>query len=625
MNICKFCLKTPTHSFVCKNCKSLAVHYGPEKFKISEHEYFLGKRPQVDIKFIDIDKTIEKYGYSPHDILPFSTKFIVARCRFCLNSYDVMISTVARRNWKTCCKNCAQTSSAYSRLKSNKDEHEFYLNHVPRTIKQNSSSSFNRDFVKYELTKEKFGYDILSLKPKSNRKIVVQCEFCLENFDMRFSKLSTTPPFLCCKNCNGIGVSYSHQNLTSDKYEFYLKLRPNLDFYLINAEKTKELFGYDPKVLKPFSRNRIVAFCYLCKSEICPTIDYFSKENSKVTCKLCMRKKTVSTLQRKYGVSSVLDIESVKEKYKKSSIEKLVELVLVNRYKIKFISQFTIDTGVNQYSFDFFLPSLNLLIECQGDYFHDFKKNGYSGTPKDRAKTSWVENHTNYKLVHIWEHEIHLGRINKILDFHIHNVIESKFDIPDMKLINFRSVSEEITHSFLSQYHYLGNLGSHSKCYGAYFNDELIAVCTFGGTTRQTSLEKLKKLNYNLSLKTVRELRRFCIRPNVISKNLASFSLKKFIDLFKRNNPEINFIISFSDPTVGDVGTIYKASNWKELPKTPKSYHYLDDKTGRQIHKKTIWNIANRSHMKEREFVESSGLIQVPELSKHVWLKILNN
>jgi hypothetical protein len=332
----------------------------------------------------------------------------------------------------------------------------------------------------------------------------------------------------------------------------------------------------------------------------------------------------VDTFNRKYGVSNTLDIPSVRDGYKKSSIEQIIEQILKDRYGVEYISQYIIDAGKFSYSFDFFIPSCNLLIECQGDYFHDFKKNGYVGTPKDRAKSSYIENNTNYKLVCIWEHEIHVGRINKILDYHIYKILEPEINIPDLKKLSFRQISSIDAHMFLSQYHYLGNLGSSSKCYGAYYDDILVCVCTFGGTTRQGTVEKLNKfLSSKIHPRVIRELRRFCIRPNVIAKNLASYCLKRFIGEFCSENDDVKYMISFSDSTVCDVGTIYKASNWKKLPSTSNSYHYFDGKTNKSIHKKTVWNIANRAHMTEVEFSTSIGLEKVKELPKSVWLKIV--
>ena len=57
------------------------------------------------------------------------------------------------------------------------------------------------------------------------------------------------------------------------------------------------------------------------------------------------------------------------------------------------------------------------------------------------------------------------------------------------------------------------------------------------------------------------------------------------------------------------------------LFRSSKSYHYLDPETGRMIHKKTVWDSARGSHMKEEEFANSSGLVQVEELPKHAWIR----
>lgn len=570
------------------------------------------------LKHLDDDSTFNNFGYRLKDIAPFSFSKLIAICVFCREKYVACASTI-NRSGRTCCKKCAQVSSSYSRGGYIGDEHQFWLS-TKRNIRKNCEVKINDmicDLIDIDATHIKFGYRHEDLTRGSRKPVIVNCEFCLKKFEVRYAAL-LLKKVVSCRDCMPVAVSFAHQTCISDKYQFWKSRRPELNFDLIDENATIIEYGHNPRQSKPFCRKRLIAKCFYCGDIIKPTMDYFSKSNSCVACKKCIRRKTVDTIRERYGVTSVLDIPSVKIKYAKTSIETIIERLLIDRYKIEFTNQFCIDAGEFQYSFDFYIPSRNLLIECQGDYFHDFKTNGYSGTPKDRAKARYVENNTNFKLIHIWEHEIHVGRVTKILDRHINEVQDESISV-DLSKIEFKPVNKSDAYTFLSQYHYLGGLGNFGHNYGALYNDTLIAICSFSGTTRSDSRAKLERIGINLS-GDVRELRRFCIRPGISVRNLASFCLRRFLNLYKKDSQCVAAIISFSDPTVGDIGTIYKATNWEKLPDAPPSYHYLDPSTGKMIHKKTVWNLASKAHMTEREFSNLSGLLRVEEKAKNAWL-----
>jgi len=467
-------------------------------------------------------------------------------------------------------------------------------------------------------TKNKFGYSPIEIPNKSKKKIIAKCDFCTNDFETTLPVLSKHE-YNACKQCDAIASVYSRLNSSEDKHEFYLKRRPEINLSKININLTMEKFNYHPKDVSQYSNKKIIAKCDYCQCDIEMVMSKFTSKMEKISCRKCMRKKTVETLQSKYGVSNTLDIPGMEAKLANPLTERIVENVLKSRYKIDYIRSHS----VGPYSFDFYVPSINLLIECQGDYFHKFKEFGYSGTPKDRIKSSFVENQTNHKLVWIYEHEIHIGRINKILDYHIYGVTEPTIEF-DLKQLTFSKITQVEAHNFLSQYHYLGNLGTVASPFGAYFNGLLVAVCVFGGVTRNQSIKKVNSaIGSSFGPKDIRELRRFCIRPNITVKNLASFSMKRFINLHHETSPEMKAVLSFSDPNVEDIGTIYKASNWISMKDAVSSYHYLDPNTNRMIHKKTVWDMAKGAHISENEFAAISGLKRVNEIAKHTWLKIL--
>jgi hypothetical protein len=439
----------------------------------------------------------------------------------------------------------------------------------------------------------------------------------MQDYDTIISMIKKDGSPHACKKCDALCSVYVKDKREMDPHEFFCSRMSPVDDSAYDNEATLEKFGYHPSSISKNSAKKVVAKCRWCGVHCIIPNSKYSRRNGIISCWPCVPKKTQQTLKSKYGVTCTLDIPEVNAKLCNPSTERLVESVLQTRYKVSFTRSYT----VGPYSFDFFLPDLNLLLECQGDSFHDFKNQGYSGTPKDRSKSSYIESNTSLKLVWIYEHELHLGRINKILDYHIHKVSEPELSV-DKKKVTFKRISDAEAHSFLAQYHYLGNLGGVSVSYGAFLGDFLLAVCVYGGVTRNQTIKKTNEFyKENAGPSEIRELRRFCIRPGLMVKNFASFLLPRFSKTFKSEFSKIRILVSFADSSVGDTGVIYKANNWDLLKSTTESYHYLDTVNNKMVHKKTVWDAAKLNHMKEADFAKQSGLVQVTESSKFMYAK----
>jgi len=68
---------------------------------------------------------------------------------------------------------------------------------------------------------------------------------------------------------------------------------------------------------------------------------------------------------------------------------------------IRYIQQKQIFDGERIYYLDFYLPDYKLVIECNGDYWHNLPNRKY----RDKCLKKFVES-TKHKIVFIWEHEI---------------------------------------------------------------------------------------------------------------------------------------------------------------------------------------------------------------------------
>jgi GNAT superfamily N-acetyltransferase len=152
----------------------------------------------------------------------------------------------------------------------------------------------------------------------------------------------------------------------------------------------------------------------------------------------------------------------------------------------------------------------------------------------------------------------------------------------------------------LSKYHYLPNAGRGGKAFGAYLNEELIAVCIFSPPIRQ---------NVNLkghTFQEVKELSRLCIHPRYQKHNFASWLISRCLKMLVG----VKMVISYCDETFNHNGAVYKASNFVLDGEVQPDYWYVSN-DGWIMHKKTLWEHAQKASISEREYAESQGFRKV--------------
>lgn len=97
--------------------------------------------------------------------------------------------------------------------------------------------------------------------------------------------------------------------------------------------------------------------------------------------------------RRECGVLGVLSFSNKK----RTSIEIKMAKELSNR-GIKYIEQYNLG---DKFLLDFLLPEYGIVIECDGDYWHNLPKS----IKRDKAKNAYVKT-CGYSLYRFWEHEI---------------------------------------------------------------------------------------------------------------------------------------------------------------------------------------------------------------------------
>ena len=96
-----------------------------------------------------------------------------------------------------------------------------------------------------------------------------------------------------------------------------------------------------------------------------------------------------------------------KQKFKDTGIELKIEAVLKSM-RLKYVKQYRINGLLDV---DFYLPARNLVIECDGNYYHanitthPRGRTGARRRAKDYARTQTMLS-MGYSVLRIWEHEI---------------------------------------------------------------------------------------------------------------------------------------------------------------------------------------------------------------------------
>jgi len=250
-------------------------------------------------------------------------------------------------------------------------------------------------------------------------------------------------------------------------------------------------------------------------------------------------------------------------------------------------------TAIGHYVFDCLVKRPNdrkLLIECQGNYWHSLP----GAAARDRAKFTYINRYfPDHEIMYIWEHEF--GTKDRVLD---RLKLKLGIAIPTVtfsfKEIEVAEADSKEVRSFLDQYHYIG--GSRGgRAIVARHQQQVIGCVLFSRLIRQ---------NHQALPADAIELSRLCIHPSYHKHNFASWLVSRAIKMSGYRS-----IVAFADTTVGHLGTVYKAANFKLHHTTQSDYWYVD-KDGYVMHKKTLYNRAVNLKLTEAEFADKYGYIK---------------
>lgn len=241
------------------------------------------------------------------------------------------------------------------------------------------------------------------------------------------------------------------------------------------SRKMSEMFANKDwsKRTEKVKKALIPKYKEICENDNLELIEFRDRFDCTVKCKKCgnifnvhvlgyLTEQTNTKLCRVcYPIHPVID----------SKASKFVEDIFI---KYNIIFQKNNRTIISPFELDFYIPSLNLAIEVDGNWWHS-EKNG-RGKEYHIAKTKGCFN-KGIKLIHIFEDEI----VNKptIVESRIKNLL----GIIDNKIHARKCVVKEISynekHKFLLDNHIDGDSISKYNI-GLFYNEELVCVGTFG-------------------------------------------------------------------------------------------------------------------------------------------------
>ena len=247
---------------------------------------------------------------------------------------------------------------------------------------------------------------------------------------------------------------------------------------------------------------------------------------------------------------------------------------------------------LNGKEIDILIPSKNLAIECNGLYWHSelFKDKYYH-----QEKTKQLSD-KNIQLIHLWEDDFKYRKDIVV------SLLKSKLGLIDNKIYarkcNIKNVSPKDAKLFLTDNHIQGYVNSSIR-YGLYYNEELVAVMTFG---------KLRKCLGQTSQSGVYEMYRYATLKNTNIVGGAS----KLLNYFHLNNPEINKLISYAKLDYSN-GNLYDKLGFNVDKMTPPNYYWVinSKRENRFKYRKSILSNDFNSHLSETDIMHNYGAYRV--------------
>ena len=124
-----------------------------------------------------------------------------------------------------------------------------------------------------------------------------------------------------------------------------------------------------------------------------------------------------------------------------------------------------------------------------------------------------------------------------------------------------KKISNQEAKDFTCKHHFIKSFPLISWSYGLFYNQELRGVAVFCSPSSPNIIDIF---NGSVRKNELMQLSRLALPRNSI-KNEGSFLLSRAIKLFRLERKEVRCLITYCDIERGNLGTVFKASNWIEF------------------------------------------------------------
>jgi hypothetical protein len=163
-----------------------------------------------------------------------------------------------------------------------------------------------------------------------------------------------------------------------------------------------------------------------------------------------------------------------------------------------------------------------------------------------------------------------------------------------------KEISKEFAKTIILKYEWLGTMANTSHHFGIFFDDHCAGVVCYGncvaGNPNINQMFKLKKEEVWILARGA------CVSWAPVNTN--SKLIGRSLRLLKEREPQIKVIVAYTDPSAGEIGTIYQSTNWIYLG-FGRSRTCVMKKDGTLIHSRTFSNQSkffNHSKIKAMEY-----------------------
>ncbi len=216
--------------------------------------------------------------------------------------------------------------------------------------------------------------------------------------------------------------------------------------------------------------------------------------------------------------------------------------------------------AINSLELDIYIPLLKFAIEFNGLFWHSEisgkKYKNYHINKTEKCKEEGI------KLIHIFEDEwIEKQEIVKNKLKHILKLNTTTNKKIMGRKCQIKEISSKLSSEFLDKYHIQGKNNSNVKL-GAFYNNELVSVMTFGKLRLALGNKNTKSDEY--------EMYRFCVG----NKNVVGIAGKLFSYFIKTYKP--HKIISYADKRWSNENAFYGNIGFKKISDGTPNYWYIN-------------------------------------------------